>query len=130
MSVLTVFPLYVFASNINGIIDIIGSISINGLIFVIASNLPVITPNDPPDTNIAAGDSFPFENLIVSSAPDICKKALPKHIITSDIYTDKLVKPNIKYDITKDKISQEEKGIYIVFSFNYSIHNILSKFCA
>ena len=72
----------------------------NGFKLVLASNFPVTTPNDPPDTNIAAGLSLPFEDFNVSSAPATCRHALPKHNIINDKYIGKFVNPYIRYDIT------------------------------
>ena len=68
-----------------GIIDNIGTININGLILLLASNLPLITPNAPPPTKIAGGPNLPPEVFNVFSAPAICKKALPKHNNNKDI---------------------------------------------
>jgi len=89
--------------NTIGNIDIIGNISNIGFIEDLASNLPVITPNEPPDTNIAAGDNLPLEAFKVVSAPDTCKNALPKHNNTNEKMTSNLVKPNIIYDIINNK---------------------------
>ena len=69
---------------------------------VVANNLPVITPNDPPATKIAAGDNLPLEFFKVFSAPAICKKAFPKHNSIKVINILVLVNPYNRYDINNN----------------------------
>ncbi len=60
-----------------------------------AKSFPKITPKEPPATNIALWESFPFEVFNVTSAPFICTQALPKHNIIKAMYTLILIPKNI-----------------------------------
>ena len=93
------------------IVNINGNSTHDGII-VFARSLPDITPNDPPDTNIAECESLPSLTFKVLSAPLICKNALPKHIINKlnfkniVIVTTRAIRENEVDGI--DKVTQDE----------------------
>ena len=90
---------------------------INGTAYI-ASNFPVITPNEPPDTKNALGDILPFELRRVNSAAWRCIIALPvvRIIITTNGLTLKLNKTSAPVVNT---VPRTPKFILILISCKY-----------
>jgi hypothetical protein len=72
------------------------------------NSLPVIKPNEPPDTNKALGVILPLDDLNVSSAPSTCIKQLPIEITNITIIGFSLKYKSIKASVDNTKPTREK----------------------
>ena len=94
---------------------------------IIANNLPVITPKEPPATKIALCESFPLEQLRVTFAPFICIHAFPNDKKIKAIYLPEILKPNNKSATINKNVPTIPKLIFFFLSLIYPIKDCGTK---